>query len=342
MDEFDNNTQPLLHQEFFDVGNQTQPNKIMVAIQYFLSGTTALANIPAIIVVILSYCKKTNFKNCAVLLSLSASDFLFSVIWISMIETYSNPDIDTSFTECLIRWVAAGTSYYVSNIHILCISMDRILVLCFDMVSIKTNRQLVTLFCTVISWFFPLTIVLLMAIFRSHDTGETGCSLSRIFPKGTPYMSIFLLVIQTGILVNTIILVGYLRYHQIQMKNINVSGRRDNKTIITICIISTVCTTLNIPWSCLMLYGTIVEWPSRFTRFTIFIFSAMTSFVNPIVYVLRIKKFRALLFRTVRWGFCMTRGKNIESNSSYSHSHETDRAGKSDFKKLDGLRKYRH
>ncbi|VDI59133.1 Hypothetical predicted protein [Mytilus galloprovincialis] len=168
------------------------------------------------------------------------------------------------------------------------------------------HRPTVTILTVIGSWVFAAGSLGLIQILNGRDSDEHECSLSRVLNSEFPYAGALLALIQIGILTNISILTVFLIRHQYRMKSMVRSGtsKSDIRLCITVCIVSIVCTMLNVPWTLVIFYGTMVEWPSRFVRNAIFFLSTLTSIINPIIYTYRTRKFKALLQESTQLLYC--------------------------------------
>lgn len=226
---------------------------------------------------------------------------LFGMCFAVVIDTnITNNKI--SFRECLLKYGITIISFLVSNIQVYIISLDRVCTICFKVRCCIKNKNICTFLSVLLSWTFSCILVVLMALFRSQDNGGDECSLSRVFPDEFPLLPVMFILLQVGTIINITWLVIYLIRHHRQMQTLKVRkvGRDDVRLCITIGIITSVCTLLHIPWNITSLYGILIDCQSRIVRNLAFFLSALTSIINPIIYIFRVQKFRQLLQNSIR------------------------------------------
>lgn len=226
---------------------------------------------------------------------------LFGMCWAVVIDTNVTKN-KISYRECLMRTGIASISFLVSNTQVFIISLDRVCTICFKVRFFIKNRNICTVLSVVLSWTFSFILIVLLTLFRSQDNGGDECSLSRIFPDDFPLLPFIFILLEVGTLINISWLVIYLIRHHRKMQTLTVRkvGRDDVRLCITIGIVTSVCTFLHIPWNITTIYGILIEWPSRFIRNSAFFLSALTSIINPIIYIFRVQKFRQLLQNSIR------------------------------------------
>lgn len=281
----------------------------LVGFLYFLGTVVILINIPSAIIMIVSFFKRTETKTIHVLLSLSITDMLFGFLWFLIIDT----NIDTvniSYTECFVRFYFTGIAYFVSNVHVFIISLDRVCTVCLNLKLFTNHRRAIAIATVAGSWIFSAVSLGLIQTLNGRDSGEHECSLSRVIPKGSfPAIPFLLTLIHFGTLCNFLIMVTFLIRHQHQMKPVTRSeiSKSDIRLCITVGLISIVCTLLNVPWTVLLFRGTLGIWPSRLFRNCIFILSSLTAIINPIVYIYRTRKFKTLLVEGIQSFYCYSK-----------------------------------
>ncbi|CAC5362558.1 OLFR [Mytilus coruscus] len=163
------------------------------------------------------------------------------------------------------------------------------------------HRRAISILTVIGSWIFSASSLVLINTLNGRDSGESECSLSRVVNPGFPYVATLLALIQIGTLTNVLIMIVFLIRHQNLMKstirkeNGSKTSKSDIRLCITVCVVSIVCTLLNVPWTVVLCYGSIIEWPSRFVLHSTFLLSSLTALINPILYTYRTRKFKVLL-----------------------------------------------
>ncbi|CAG2239111.1 OLFR [Mytilus edulis] len=290
----------LTHNESVFTYSAETNSVVMIGLSYVLGTVFILINLPSVIIVLCSFCRRNDLKNMHVLFSLSITDMLFGFIWFLVIDINVNKN-NIPYTECVVRLVIVQLSHLVSNVHLFNITLDRICTVCLNAKLFINHRGAITILTVIGSWIFSAGSLVLFQILNGRDSGEQECSISRVMNPGFPYVATLLALIQIGSISNVIVMIVFLIRHQNLMKaTIRIdTGRKTSKSdirlCVTVCIVSIVCTLLNLPWTVLLLYGSIVEWPSRFVLHSTFFLSSLTALVNPILYTYRTRKFRVLL-----------------------------------------------
>ncbi|CAC5379203.1 unnamed protein product [Mytilus coruscus] len=273
---------------------------VLIGLSYFLGTVVILINVPSVIIVLVSFSRRNDMKNIHALLSLSITDMMFGFLWFVVIDT-NVTTANIPYTECVVRFIVGALSYFVSNVHIFNISLDRVCTICVNAKLFTNHRGAITVLTVIGSWLFSAGSLVLIQTLNGRDSGERECSLSRVLKPGFPFTAALLALIQIGILTNVSIMIVFLIRHQNMMKSTmgnetrSKTSKSDIRLCITVCVVSIVCTLMNIPWTVVVFYGSMVEWPSRFVRNSVFFLSSLTALVNPILYTYRTRKFKALL-----------------------------------------------
>ncbi|VDI75055.1 Hypothetical predicted protein [Mytilus galloprovincialis] len=184
---------------------------------------------------------------------------LFGFLWFLIIDTNTDT-VNISYTECFVRFYFTGIAYFVSNVHVFIISLDRVCTVCLNLKLFTNHRRAIAIATVAGSWIFSAVSLGLIQTLNGRDSGEHECSLSRVIPKGSfPAIPFLLTLIHFGTLCNFLIMVTFLIRHQHQMKPVTRSeiSKSDIRLCITVGLISIVCTLLNVPWTVLLFRGTL-------------------------------------------------------------------------------------
>ncbi|CAG2208133.1 TAAR [Mytilus edulis] len=277
----------------------------VIAFFYSFFTMIIVMNVPSVFILNVSLCRNIDLKNSQMLLSLSITDMFFGVCCVVGINSNLKSD-GISYNECLWRYIIASVSYSVSNIHVFCISFERVCEICLKLNIFTENRKMCSFLSVILSWTFSGAFVALVIILGPKDNGERECPLSRLASNEFPYVYLMAITFQVGTIINITILAIFLFRHVRQMQKLNLrkEGPDNIRLCITVTIISAVCTVLHLPWVIIRIYEPLVESQPQFVRNAAFIFAAFPSIINPIIYIFRIRKFRQLLINSINAMCC--------------------------------------
>ncbi|CAC5379202.1 RXFP1 [Mytilus coruscus] len=165
------------------------------------------------------------------------------------------------------------------------------------------HREALAIWTVIGSWIVSAGSLVLIQTSNGRNSGECEWSLSRVLNPGFSYAAALLALIQIRILTNALIIIirrQNLMKSTIRIETESKTSKSDIRLCITVCVVSIVCTLLNIPWTVLVIYGAMVEWPSIFVRYSIFFLSSLTALINPILYTYRTRKFKVLLQKSTQ------------------------------------------
>lgn len=280
---------------------------IFQTILYCIGMLTSCANLPSIFIVIASLWRRKKLRFVHVL-CLSFTDALVGISWIVFTDTLNGREM--GYTDCYLRIIFLGVTFFASLFQVLAICIDRVLVVCMNAINIRLKRNKVSAFIVGVSWTLAISVNLsVTSTFFIDYTANVKCSFDDMFgdnkKRAYGILGLVLGLVQVAVLISMIIFLQFLLRYSFKVKEsatIQIK-KSDIKLCITTGLIVILYSVCNSPLTIVYLKdGYISEiTSSRYLRNISFLFAGLSSALNPFIYLLRITPFRSLLYENMKY-----------------------------------------
>ncbi|OWF38370.1 Melatonin receptor type 1C [Mizuhopecten yessoensis] len=304
-----------------------------------VSTATILMNIPALLVVMFTKIKSSNFRNLH-FLSLSITDTMVAVCMIPILWTFMFPANRMTYWQCNGRFMCFGISYINSMSQVTSICVDRLLLLMKPSLRYTANYGRRMFGIILLTLFITSGITITPFVVFATPQDEIICELDNLFTVNIGYFCLYIGVVlwslQIMIVGCCLSMVGILQTRRLyrgrydpgmamtRVSTVNTvpstsSVKEDQLTlemrgIITISIIVSLYTVCVTPMHLgFLLQGlSLLRKVDRTTRHVFIVLGCLNSAINPIIYCFRIDEMKTLIkertekvasfFRSIRIG----------------------------------------
>lgn len=268
-------------------------------------------NIPSVLIVFTAMTKRINVYNAQVLLCLSVTDLIFGLFFLSFNIINSTKSTFT-YKECAVLLFGMLTSSLSSHCQILGIAIERCVAIKRKVNWNSTalaNKKFSSKMLLILPWSVSIVFVLMMyMVYLNSVKGDNSmCVLHEFSPGVYTTIGVVSIAIQisTWIFLSRTIyfLVRHLKQCPIQTQG----GKREIRTAVTFIIIAIVWTILIFPHLVVQCFGSLMGGVSQTTRSVLAVLPILTCVINPILYLIRIKRLRYLMLTSIVSLCCKTK-----------------------------------
>lgn len=276
---------------------------VVVVLNFLIAILIIVLNLPSAVVIFASFTKNLHLQSAHVLLGLSATDLIFGLFLLSFhILSYINSKFVVK--ECAVLVYGMLSTRFSSHCQILGIAVERFAAVRKKFPATPDERKKAAMTVIIVPWFVSIIFMSIIHHFSHHDEYNSSCRFFK-FTKDV-YVTVGIVSVAVQLLTWFFLccivyhLICYLKEVQIQTER----SRHEVRTAVTFTIVAIVCTCLNAPYLVIQCSEALMEEVSQTVRTITSILSILICIVNPLLYLIRIRRLRNLMHRSLMHLLC--------------------------------------